>query len=214
MNKDLLATNLIHAGYLDYIAARFLLNNDFIIQGATLASSAVEKYLKAVLVLTTGSSKKIHLDRFAELKDAFKDSSHNDLLNHLDDIFLEILGKIYRFRYYDNIRKPDSTGFFVNQFLGELDYTVCAVELLIKNGNGYSTEYSRAAKDREPNLMENNYRLNNWVKEEFMVRKSQAYAIYVNPNRVGAYVARLKEQLHVPYLGKIMTIVINDANDK
>ena len=41
---------LIDLGYRDYIAARFLLNNHFIVQGLTLASTAVEKYLKAVIV--------------------------------------------------------------------------------------------------------------------------------------------------------------------
>jgi len=41
---------LMDLAYRDYIAARFLLNNHFIVQGLTLASTAVEKYLKAVIV--------------------------------------------------------------------------------------------------------------------------------------------------------------------
>ena len=41
---------LMDLGYRDYVAARFLLNNHLIIQGLTLASTAVEKYLKALIV--------------------------------------------------------------------------------------------------------------------------------------------------------------------
>ena len=48
-------------GYRDYIAARFLLTHDFLFQGAMLASTAVEKYLKAVLV-SQGLKARGHLD--------------------------------------------------------------------------------------------------------------------------------------------------------
>ena len=41
---------LMDLGYRDYIAARLLLNNHMIIQGLTLASTSVEKYLKALIV--------------------------------------------------------------------------------------------------------------------------------------------------------------------
>ena len=37
--------HLMELGYIDYIAARFLLNNDFMQQGITLSSTAVEKYI-------------------------------------------------------------------------------------------------------------------------------------------------------------------------
>ena len=44
-----LAHNFLIIGLQDYRASRFLLNNGFFMQGATLASSAVEKHLKAIL---------------------------------------------------------------------------------------------------------------------------------------------------------------------
>ena len=40
--KLLIAYSLIDVGYRDYIAARFLLNNRFTVQGLTLASTAIE----------------------------------------------------------------------------------------------------------------------------------------------------------------------------
>lgn len=51
--KFLNGPTLLDLGYRDYIAARFLLNNKFIIQGLTLASTALEKYLKSLIVLTS-----------------------------------------------------------------------------------------------------------------------------------------------------------------
>lgn len=49
MEKLTTGYSFAELAYRDYIAARFLLNNHFIVQGLTLASTAVEKYLKAVI---------------------------------------------------------------------------------------------------------------------------------------------------------------------
>ena len=54
----LTGSSLMDLGYRDYIAARFLLNNKFIIQGLTLASTALEKYLKSLIVLTSKEKEK------------------------------------------------------------------------------------------------------------------------------------------------------------
>jgi hypothetical protein len=60
----LTGSSLMDLGYRDYIGARFLLNNKFIIQGLTLASTALEKYLKSLIVLTSKEKEKYnyHLD--------------------------------------------------------------------------------------------------------------------------------------------------------
>jgi HEPN domain-containing protein len=42
--------NLTLMAYEDYITSRFLLNNGHTLQGAILASTAIEKYFKAMLV--------------------------------------------------------------------------------------------------------------------------------------------------------------------
>ena len=57
-------------GCRDYIAARFLLNNNHIVQGLTLASIAVEKYLKAIIVFNLQEREwyNYHFDRFEKLK--------------------------------------------------------------------------------------------------------------------------------------------------
>ena len=66
-----LGSNFIKTGFRDYVASRFLLNNDFFMQGVTLASSAVEKYFKAILVIHN-LKRNVHLDNLKEIKKAFR----------------------------------------------------------------------------------------------------------------------------------------------
>ena len=51
---------LIDLGYRDYIAARVLLNKHLLVQGLTLASTSVEKYLKAIIVLNLKKKEHYH----------------------------------------------------------------------------------------------------------------------------------------------------------
>ncbi|MFT4155148.1 hypothetical protein [Parafilimonas sp.] len=117
---------LISLGYRDYIASRFLLNNNYILQGTVLASSAVEKYLKAGLAMNGKRLKKFHLDSLGQFKSLYSQTPYHMMFDVLDPVFLEILGKAYKYRYYDEntITKPDTIGFLINQFLGTLDFTV------------------------------------------------------------------------------------------
>ena len=68
-----ISASLNDLAYRDYIAARFLLNNEFVIQGLTLASTAVEKYLKSIIVFHSTENKNYHyhFDRLDKLKDVF-----------------------------------------------------------------------------------------------------------------------------------------------
>src|SRR5690606_25191579 len=111
---DTQAYSLIQLGFNDYIAARHLINNGYILQGVTLASTAVEKYLKVILV-SKGKTKKdigVHLDRIDKLKQQL-DECYADFTNKIDERFLEILGKAYKARYYDDIKAPITIGFFI-----------------------------------------------------------------------------------------------------
>lgn len=75
MTNNEFAYSLLSTGYDDYIASRRLLWNDYHMQGLTLASSAVEKYLKAILAVN-GKTKKemgVHLDRWDKLELLIKD---------------------------------------------------------------------------------------------------------------------------------------------
>lgn len=157
MENYLKASTLIDLGYRDYIAARFLLNNEFIIQGLTLASTAIEKYLKSLIVPTlTGKERyNYHLDNIDKLKNLLV-KHYRDVIDDIDPVFLNIVVKVYKIRYYDNLKEPILIGFYLNQFIGTLDDTIHSLEQLIQD----KTPYKRAVENNDPNLYKNNFVLN------------------------------------------------------
>src|SRR5690606_23049601 len=88
---------LMDLGYRDYIAARLLLNNHLLIQGLTLASTAIEKYLKAVIVFNLKRKERynFHLDRFESIKKLLTEVN-NDVTVEFDPVFLNILQDAFR----------------------------------------------------------------------------------------------------------------------
>ena len=175
-NRQLIGSTLIDLGYRDYIAARFLLNNEFIIQGLTLASSAVEKYLKALIVFTSKEKERYnyHFDNLIKLKTILA-KNHQDVTEKFDPIFLSILEKAYKIRYYDKLKKPIEIGLFLNQFIGELDSTIHFLETSDTPG----LLYREAIQNKDPNLYQNNFILNKQDKKDFMERPDTAFAIHI-----------------------------------
>jgi HEPN domain-containing protein len=177
MKKYLNATTLVDLGYRDYIAARFLLNNEFVIQGLTLASTAVEKYLKAIIELTSKKKEwyNFHLDRIEELQGLLT-KNYRDITQDFDPVFLDILVKIYKIRYYDNIKEPILIGFYLNQFIGTLDETIHSLEKLVED----KTPYKRAVENKDPHLYKNNFILNKKDRKEFMEKPDTGFAVRIN----------------------------------
>ncbi len=178
-------------GYRDYIAARLLLNNHLIIQGLTLASTSVEKYLKAIIVFNLEEREKFdyHFDRFIKLKNLLS-KVKSDVTEEFDLIFLEILENAFKIRYYDRIEKPIFMGFYINQFIGELDYTIDFIERFIADtqngGESFSASaYSRAIKNNDSHLYENNFILNKENKKDFMEKPDIGFSIHI---RIGSVV--------------------------
>ncbi len=174
---------LVDLGYRDYIAARLLLNNHLIIQGLTLASTSVEKYLKAIIVFNLQKKEKYdyHLNRFESLKKLLQ-KVNNDITEEFDPVFLDILQNAFRIRYYDRIKAPIFMGFHINQLIGELDYTIDFMEKYVSNtqNNGKSmSKYSRAIKNNDSHLYENNYILRNENKKDFMEKTDIGFSIYI-----------------------------------
>jgi len=177
MKKYLNASTLVDLAYRDYIAARFLLNNEFVIQGLTLASTAVEKYLKAIIELTSKKKEwyNFHLDKVEELQELLA-KNYKDITQDFDPVFLDILVKIYKIRYYDKIKEPIMIGFYLNQFIGTLDETIHLLEKLIQD----KTPYKRAVESKDPNLYENNFVLNKKNKKEFMEKPDTGFSVRIN----------------------------------
>lgn len=170
-------STLVSLGYRDYIAARVLLNSKLIIQGLTLASTAVEKYLKAIIVLTLKEKERFnyHFDRIEKLQDIL-DRNHHDVTKKLDPVFLSILEKAFKIRYYDNLKGPVTIGLYLNQFIGELDQTIYDFEKLINLG----LAYNQAVKSKDPHLFENNFILRKQDKKEFMEKPDTAFCIDID----------------------------------
>ena len=174
--RQSIGASLVDLGFRDYIAARFLLNNEFIIQGLTLASTAVEKYLKALIVFTSKKKEKYyyHLDNFSKLKTILEKNYH-DVTKRFDPVFLSILEKAYKIRYYDKLKEPIRIGFFLNQFIGELDSIIHFLETTDTPG----LLYKQAIQNKDPNLYQNNFILNKQDKKDFMERPDTAFAILI-----------------------------------
>ncbi|WP_373548401.1 hypothetical protein [Haliscomenobacter sp.] len=174
---------LMGLGYRDYIAARLLLNNHLIIQGLTLASTSVEKYLKALIVFNLNNRERYnyHFDRFEKLKNLL-DKVNKDVTGELDPVFLEILENAFKIRYYDKIEQPIFMGFYINQFIGELDFTIDFLENFIakpENGGASLSEYNRAIKNIDSILYENNFVLNKENKKDFMEKPDVGFSIHI-----------------------------------
>lgn len=167
---------LVDLGYRDYIASRFLLNNKFIIQGLTLASTAIEKYLKSLIAFTSKGDEKYyyHFDNLKKLK-SLLEKNYQDVTKKFDPVFLDILEKAFKIRYYDRLKEPVRIGFFLNQFIGELDDVVHQLETSI----ALQTPYKRAIAANDPHLYENNFILNKLDKKEFMERPDTAFSVHI-----------------------------------
>lgn len=184
---------LMDLGYRDYIAARVLLNNHLIVQGLTLASTSVEKYLKALIVFNLKEREKYHyhFDSFEKLKSLLC-KVNKDVTEEFDPVFLEILENAFKIRYYDNIKQPVFMGFFINQFIGELDYTIDFLENFVaktENGGASISAYNRAIKNNNPQLFENNFVLGKENKKDYMEKPDVGFSIII---RIGSVVQEEK----------------------
>lgn len=187
LTKDSHSLQLLNQAYGEYLAARCLLLNELYLQGATMASNAVEKYLKSILVYNGFTKKdiRVHLNNIEPLKLNLK-RSYIDITEKFDQHFFEILSTVYTMRYHDDIKKPITLSFFVNQFLGELDSFVHYIQSLITsisiNGKAVSSHYRRDAIAKEPKLLDNNFLFGDLSKKDFMEKPDTGYGYYVNPD--------------------------------
>ncbi len=103
----------------DYIAARVLINNALLPQGAILSATAVEKYLKMVHQIRRAPFSKTH-----NVMDLYKSVKKLGVSFELNENYLLFLSKIYRFRYPDELEADFN--FAVNQakLLTALDESV------------------------------------------------------------------------------------------
>lgn len=208
-NNNAISFNIL--AYNDYIAARVLLNNGLELQGATMASTAIEKYIKVVLAYY-GKSKRFHMNNLTDVVDLLNDC-YFDVTSLIDKTFLEIIEDVYKVRYIDKITETITFGFFLNQFLGELDYTVYLFENSVISevkdamGNPIITPYHRAVKSKEIHLFQNNYVLKGLSKYEYMTMEDIGFSVQITPLSEGQEMFIGESQkMKVPYNGQIQRV--------
>jgi len=166
----------------DYIGARVLLNNDLALQGVVLASTCIEKYLKAVLA-SAGRRTGVHLDRDDFL--SVMKAHGVDVTSYINATFIHYLGRAYAFRYIEPTNGPASIGVEKYKLLAGLDYCVGRFEasLVVTNPSG-SIEvslYAAAVNARDERVWTNNYVLNALEKTAFVEQPSPLYGAFAAP---------------------------------
>jgi HEPN domain-containing protein len=104
----------------DYLAARRLLLNAYLSQGAALANTAVEKYLKTLYMIIGRKAPRSH-DIVALYESVLEDFGN---LQELNVTFLKVLRNVYRLRYPDDLEVGFSVSLAQPKVLTELDRTV------------------------------------------------------------------------------------------
>ncbi|MFQ3245112.1 MAG: HEPN domain-containing protein [Arenicella sp.] len=151
----------INDGYSDYLAARVLLNSNLLSQGAVLAASSLEKYLKVILGLhgnrSHGHLKKAHWN-------ALKDHSPG-MYRKIDEEFMRLCQKCYKLRYQEDLELGFNLVIPQWDFLAELDKTVSLIESSIdffSDGEKHIRGYLNAKEKNDPRLLNYNHVLLNF----------------------------------------------------
>lgn len=174
-NKDekyIQACDFLNLAFKDYLAARVLIVNRLLLQGAILASTSVEKYIKALIWLRgnrlEGHLKTAHLN---SLKNKYPALAQ--VLNH---DFLQLLNKAYNLRYLDEVKKNFNLVIADREFLAELDFTVAAIQKglrVSRDGKPAKLEYDQAIQERDPRLLTSNFLFDNVEKQSFVSKEPQ-----------------------------------------
>lgn len=142
----------------DYLAARVLINSGLLSQGAVLSSTAVEKYLKAILAFR-GNEARGHLS-----EKHFRAAINFDarLASSINGEFISLLQRCYSLRYVDNLPPEFNLVIASREFLAELDHTAVLIQESFKikmDGEPAKVSYARARAGGDSRLYLDNYTL-------------------------------------------------------
>jgi hypothetical protein len=169
--------------YNDYIAARVLLLTDLPQQGAILACTAIEKYLKAILAFR-GNERHGHLQK-----------AHWNALKNFDPViysqlnpsFLKLLQKCYGLRYTDSLKDGFNLVIASREFLAELDFTAQAIQQMftvVAEGKKNELKWDLAVSMRDARLLRDNHVALGLDKEQYVYGLPQrVYEVRKDPVR-------------------------------
>jgi len=208
MTNDKRALNFIASAFFDYTASRFLLINNHPLNGIILASTAIEKYLKALSIIATGKYEKGHFDKFEKLLKVFVGTPLESMFNSADPQFFDALSGGYQLRYFDNTYEIWKVSFVTKQVLAELDYFINEIEkwIVVSDGVDNLTTYKMAVRNNDTRIYDNNYVLNNWDKKTFVETESNSFALFSDP--ANSVIELVGSKLCFPYSGRMTTFII------
>ncbi len=164
--------DFLNIAYKDYLAARVLFNAQLPVQGAVLASTAVEKYFKAILAFrgnkSQGHLKKAHFNAVKNFD--------SRLWSALNEEFLTLLQRVYSLRYQDDLEKNFNVVIASREFLAELDHTAVMIQESFKlqqDGKEAVLMYHQDRKSNDPRLLLNNHVLSGMRKQVFIAAEPQ-----------------------------------------
>ncbi len=158
--------------YREYLAARVLMNNNFVQQGVILMNTCLEKQIKAYL-LTRGC--KINIQHNCDKLLTLLNQKYKELNLHLNQDFFKTISKVYLSRYYEQLNPGYNFVILRRKFLAEFDYIFPILDRLVTiklelNKTAESLyEMDRIANNQ--NLFTENYILNKWDKTEFLQQR-------------------------------------------
>lgn len=167
----------LDVAYKDYVAARVLLLADLLPQGAVLASTAIEKYIKAILAFR-GNVSHGHLKaaQFNALK-----NFDPQLGQQINAQFIDLLHKSYRLRYLDDLAPGFNLVIADREFLAELDWTAMTIHARFHqtvNGQTVESTLTRQMAAKDQRLLDLNHVAAGIAKQDFIAMVPQrVYAI-------------------------------------
>jgi len=180
----------------DYIAARSLLRQGLLVQRATLACSAIEKYLKTVHLIkdkkfgTYGQKAHDTVSLYTQLK---KFAPRQDL----NESYLATLNKAYKLRYPDRLEKEFNLALHQAKTLVGLDETVFKIRSRIKIiGVDRPFKFEQLIKQKNEQLLQGNHTFGNAKRNELFQQPLLWYEMRVLKNEVwmeATYVAVAKD---------------------
>ncbi|WP_457356045.1 hypothetical protein [Roseateles sp. P5_D6] len=182
----------------DYLAGRHLLRNDYLEQGAMLAATAAEKYLKAVI----GVGGMDNSDHLSGTLYKLVQRCQPELYAAMDMDFLKFLEKAYRLRY----ASASAPGFsiVVNQYrtLFAIDMLIADIDQCFVVASGEKTPYRASVERADPRVLEENVAISPALLPALVRRPNRVLDYKVEDDHQTVYATYSTEGVNMagPYL--------------
>lgn len=161
----------------DYLAARSLLLDHFIVQGTILSNTAIEKYLKTIFLIEGQDFPREHNvpKLYEKLTNGKKDLGINRE-------YLNLLFKCYKMRYPDDLEVGFNIALVETKLLVELDFTVHKTRKGFRfqlDGKPIKTKLDFLLEGKDDNLLRDNCYFGSTDRKELFERNTHCYEMRV-----------------------------------